>query len=660
MVAPSIADRHTTLTTSQSPHVLAADQQVRLAQVPSVIRQAISHLFACSGTDYSRIFEHLLRYATITQQLQGEQGKVAVIHISNQWQLYKSDAGWPCCYATLNTFMRILCALGILRKLPGRKEQASQYLLPLTNFVFHADAYIALERLIDPLQTKNPKVRRLAEKVRCRFTLFCPTRSPSMPVQKERVDSVLQTALTEMQHLVLHLTPGMDSGKKQQLMSHISTIMVQLYTARKVQDDSFSARVDSLAALSVSQEPVTATWQTLESATGDFGKMRVDSPDSSLAKEKSKIGASAVLLDSQQTFMLEAQANASTLDTCVQVHPGGFTDQNLPRSCANKRSQGVWGQSCSQHLPRDGSPVDSDRLNDNARKHAITNLFAAKHSAIDATAATTSVATQQQAAYRPLAAGAAQQLARFIEGHAGNFRCYIALSTRYHPQVLRAAILNMLAHSFFPDLAGELPGEVDGEITGKVGRPKKPGAWVTACCQAYAEHGIPPVMHLLLQQYSGPYSVVQQQLEARSRELSPLQFWLFWQEQLLAQQSKQALLEQAEQQAALVPELTGTQSMEEQGQTIHAGMSSIETQQLVAQINREGCTYHIRAHPCLQDGRWQVAVQIPFEEGPLTYPFSSKSAWETYFHAIRELHSRGDRLPWAASRKQAKHASTIR
>jgi len=61
-------------------------------------------------------------------------GRVATIVISNQWKLHQQDSSWPCCYATLNTFIRLLCALGIVCKVPRRKNCAATYHLPLADY----------------------------------------------------------------------------------------------------------------------------------------------------------------------------------------------------------------------------------------------------------------------------------------------------------------------------------------------------------------------------------------------------------------------------------------------------------------------------------------------------------------------------------------------
>jgi hypothetical protein len=219
-------------------------------------------------------------------------------------------------------------------------------------------------------------------------------------------------------------------------------------------------------------------------------------------------------------------------------------------------------------------------------------------------------------------------LAKFVEGNPGNFRSYITLTRKYHPQVIRAAIINMLAHTYFPDLDGDLPADVDGELTGKVGRPRKPGAWVTTCCQAYEQYGIPIVMRVLLREYVGSYNEIRQRMESLARELSPKQYWMQWQEPLLPNAEEPPVSE--------IPSLTeGSETGE--GFAVREGIPGVEVRALVDRINREGRSYGIAARPCLQGGCWEVEVELYFQGCTSIHRFHSKRQWEQYLSAIQRL-----------------------
>src|SRR2546429_7574779 len=139
--------------------------ELSIERVPLAIRQQVSTLFGQLRADYEGIFVHLLRYAHV-------QDDTAIIRIPNQWKLHQQDGTWPCCYATLNTFVRLLCATGILQQQPDGKHRPTQYLLSLTDDdTTPPGAIAALDNLIDPACTKNRRVQRLAEKVKSRMNL---------------------------------------------------------------------------------------------------------------------------------------------------------------------------------------------------------------------------------------------------------------------------------------------------------------------------------------------------------------------------------------------------------------------------------------------------------------------------------------------------------
>ncbi len=282
------------------------------------------------------------------------------------------------------------------------------------------------------------------------------------------------------------------------------------------------------------------------------------------------------------------------------------------------------------NLHFDDLGVDSGSFIDNDRDLSSKRILPENQTIVSDSAAPESTIREPRVLYRPVDARSAQVLAKFVEGHPGNFRSYITLTRKYHPQVIRAAIINMLAHTYFPDLDGDLPADVDGELTGKVGRPRKPGAWVTTCCQAYEQYGIPPVMRVLLREYAGSYNEIRQCLESLAGEVSPKHYWMHWQESLLPNAEKPPVLQS--------PSL-GEDSEVGDSNAVREGIPGDEVRALVEQINCEGRPYGISAHPCLQDGHWEVEIELYSQGRTSTYRFHSKQQWEQYFAAIQHLPS---------------------
>ncbi len=668
---------------THKPAITSSQQKSILEQVPPVIMDAISFLFSTSPTTsttctkYNHIFEHLLKYATVevhanqgsqgSQGSQGnQQGSRALLCIPNQLKLSKSDPQLPCCYATLNTFIRLLCALGILRKqTAGQEGRVVQYELPLNNdFTFQDDALLALDHLMNPQQTKNYKVRRLAEQVKNRFPLLYVSRSAMLATPsgvKEQKDAALVTALDEMHHLIFPLTRDMHVLQKGQLVSQMQSILRQLYLNCKTSPEENLTTENSLtlsSSPSSQKESFTHTDEmqccpasySTGDTNGDLSSACASTPqfiptigthsthevDSSCERGRhqaqvpmSNSGTNA----SCTSHTIQYTCLNTCLNTCRTTHP----DSNLQKSEEYVQRQQKMGDSRDENLLVENSPVDSEYYSDNDEKSSCMYFPEEKYTDIDTPRIQTNESSQQQIVYTPLDIATAQQLATFIEGHSGNFRSYIALSRRYHPQVLRAAVLNMLTHAFFPDLEGELPGEIDGELTGKVGRPRKPGAWVTSCCQAYARTGIPTVMHLLLQYYTDSYQSVQQQLEECSHEMSPLQFWMYWQEILSSTQSTQThfpCTDTQEQQAANALDDENEYMLDADN---HGNMTRSEAHQLATHINHAGRLYSMQATPRRQQNSWEVEVEIPFEDQRYLYAFRSLSEWETYFHDLCTL-----------------------
>jgi hypothetical protein len=557
-------------------------------RVPLTIRQQVSMLFGQLRADYEGIFVHLLRYAHV-------RGDTAIIRIPNQWKLHQLDGTWPCCYATLNTFVRLLCAIGILQRQPDGKHRPTQYLLPLTDYTPSPGAIAALDSLIDPACTKNRKVRHLAEKVKSRMTLLSGSRQKCVvgpdPVdsgsytaqhQVQQLLEMLEKALLYVQQLLQALGEG-TAQETQQLTAHISQVRKEYHAAHNLPENG---------------------------STGPSANI----PSTLLPLEESQSDTQAPEKDSPQH--VGTRRGDSESDNGAQSGPIAVDS----------------GLAAEENLPANHEMVDSDLAIDNVRNTVSSNSLTEDNTNVIDDQAVQSTPGRPRPLYRPIDARTACRLAEFVEGHPHNFRSYITLSQKYHPQIIRAAILNMLAHTYFPDLDGDLPAELDGELTGKIGRPKKPGAWVTSCCQAYAQHGLPPIMRLLLQIFAGSYSEVRDRMEALSRTLTPRRFWTQWQEQLLSDQLGEAS-------PAQEPSLgsDGAADRDDSTYVVLGGMSSDEVRELVDRINHEAYSYGITARPRLQNGQWEAEIELRSQTRTANYQFHSRREWEQYFAAIRQV-----------------------
>lgn len=619
--------------------------ELSVERIPLTIRQQISTLFGQLRSDYEGIFIHLLRYAHV-------QNDTAIIRIPNQWKLHQQDETWTCCYATLNTFVRLLCAVGILQRQPGGKHRPTEYHLPLTDSVIPPGIMAALDSLIDPAHTKNCKVRRLAEKVKSRMPLLSgnqhkcvsgcePVDSGSYTAQHhvQGLLEALEKALHHLQQLLQAL--GADTAQQtQQLMTHISQIKVELQATNKLPGGgSAELPADIPSTLLPLEESQTGTQAQGKNAPHYVGAKGGDSESDNMAKSRPIMVDSALAFDALPLSRSASPAQVSDMVTRES------TTHLIPSVCPDSREEQHRlgnsniikkvvdsGLAADENLPTGHQMVDSHPVIDNGRNTVSSNLLAGENTnGIDDKAAE-STPGRPRVLHRPINAGTARRLAEFVEGNLQNFPSYITLSQKYHPQVIRAAILNMLAHTYFPDLDGDLPADIDGELTGKIGRPKKPGAWVTCCCQAYAQHGLPPVMRLLLQIYTGSYNEVRERMEVLSSTLTPRRFWMQWQEQLLSDYS-------GEISPAQESSPPSEEAADRDGGThaILGGMTSSEVRELVNRINHEAHSYGITARPCLQNGRWEMEIELRSQTRTTTYQFHSQREWEQYFAAIQHV-----------------------
>jgi hypothetical protein len=582
-----------------------SDCALRVECLPLIMRRMVSTLFTDGHADYERIFLHLLRYAQADST-----GRMATLTIPNQWKLHQQDSAWPCCYATLNTFIRLLCALGILCKVPRRKNCVATYHLPLVDYKLPPDALVALDNLIDPAYTKNKRVRNLAKHVKSRLNQLSVDQQEST-VDHNQGNLDVSTTLDAMQQLISSLA-GIDAVEKQRIFNELDRARDQLQLLSGGTDGRFLLPARSGTTFSQPLQRVE------HSQLVDCGATAVDSL--SVAEGKQRGDGDAL-----QTSVVDSLGQESTDREAVLACQIEQKGQNLPLRLPKVAHMVDSG---GGNLRADDLAVDSGSFIDNDRERSSKRDVPENHRFVIDGATPESTSREPRKVYRPLGTRAAQDLAKFVEGHPGNFPAYITLSQEYHPHVLRAAIINMLAHTYFPDHDGDLPAEVDGELTGMIGRPRTPGAWVTNCCQAYAQYGIPPVMRVLLREYPGPYDVIRQCLESLARELSPKQYWMQWQESLLPHAEERSVS-----QGPSLPE----ESEIAESFAVREGVPDVEVRALVDQMNREGRPYGITASPCSQDGRWEVEVELHFQGRTSTHRFHSKREWEHYLAAIQRL-----------------------
>lgn len=627
------------------PRDLFPTGELSVERVPLTIRQQVSTLFGQLRADYEGIFVHLLRYAHV-------QDDTAIISISNQWELHQQDGTWPCCYATLNTFVRLLCAVGILQRQPGGKHRPTQYHLSLTDYVIPPDTIAALDSLIDPACTKNYRVRQLAAKVKSRMTFLCGDQQkgavgfepvyPGFHMALHHVQQLLETlekALHHVQQLLQALGEG-TTQKIQQLMTQISQVRIELHAANKLPDSGFSDPVADIPPTLLPLEGSQTDTQAKEKDAPKYAGARIVDSDSDKGAKSIPIKVDSGLVPDSQPLSPSAWSTQvsdfatceSTMHSVQSVCQSKHEEQNLLRNSDVIKKVVDFGLAADENLPADQQMVDFDPGIDNDRNTFSSNLLKGKNTNVIDDKAAESTTERPRPLHRPIDARTACMLAEFVEGHPKNFRSYITLSQKYHPQIIRAAIINMLAHTYFPDVEGDLSAELDGELTGKIGRPRKPGAWVTSCCQAYAQHGLPLVMRLLLQAYDDSYNEIRERMEVLSRTLAPKRFWTQWQEQLLADQLGKISSAQEP-----LPPSDRTADRDSSTKVVLGEMSSSEVHELVNQINHEAYSYGITARPYLQNGQWEAEIELRSQTCTSTYQFHSKREWEQYFTAIQTI-----------------------
>ena len=610
-------------------------QRVQVAQLPSVIREVIFKLLVGQGLDAEkcgRILEQLLRYARVWQRSMEEGGDVAVISIGNLLLLHKRDRWTCCCYQTANTFIRLLCALQLLRKHRG-PGGATEYYLPLAEgFVFQPDddMLTALGRLSDPAQTKNQRVRYKAADVKSRLLLlYASSRVGDQPQVGQAQDAELadltgkmRDALAQVEGL-LRSVGKLEGRTRKQVMAGIGSVLVEL-----LQDVRKSTHV---------VDSWTSGW-------GFTGKPGVDSVDS---RRTGKTGKRLA-----RTF--DGQRESTEL-----VDSAGTQAQNLPPGADAERAAGEPGEAgragepAPRNLPKSAAAVDSGAPIDNGNNifsntslssspPPKNNLITPDKSPVIDSADAHKSKRQVMPGCLKFSMGEARDLARDVEHNDGrNFPAYIVLSTTCTRQAIRAAVVNMLAHRYFPDHDGSRDGELDGEITGKWGVPKRPGAWVTDLARAYQQSGIPRVMELLLSCFvsrdgeRSPYSYqrIEQLLKDQAQRTSPEEFWYGLQHELCNQEAAEA-----EGQAR-----DGADPAQEGG-----GMSAEAAGRLSERMEREGAPYAIAGRPRLQGNAWVVELMVANSAGGsregvagdvFTGVLHTEQEWLDYINLVQELES---------------------
>lgn len=614
-------------------------QRVLVAQLPAAVRQAICTLLVGQGLDAQkceRILEQLLRYARVWQRSLEEGGDVAVISIGNLLQVHKRDRWTCCCYQTANTFIRLLCALHLLRRHRG-PGGVTEYYLPLAeDFAFQPDddMLTALGRLCDPAQTKNKRVRGKAADVKSRLLLLYASSSTlhaqshaeeAEDAELANLTGKLRDALAQVDRL-LHSIGKLEGRTRNQVMAGIGTVLGELFQNVK------------------KSTHVVDSWASGEDLVGKPGVDSVDSRRSGKAARTSKgERESTAVVDSapglKQNPPLVTGAEKAAGEAGEAGREGEDTLQNLPTSVAAVDS---------------GTPIDNDNTlftnktpSSSPPPKKNTTDTTDESSVIDSTG-DRKAKLQVKPGCLKFTMGEARDLARDVEHNRGdNFPAYIALSATCTRQVIRAAVVNMLAHRYFPDLDGSRDADLDGEVTGKWGVPRRPGAWVTDQARAYQQSGIPRVMELLLSCFVGregecsPYSYqrIEQQLRDLAQRKTPDEFWYSLQQELCDQEAANG---RAAAEDGAAPTAAGSPAQAGEG------MTADEARRLSERVEREGAPFEIAGRPRLQDNIWVVELLVAnVAEGSgggvagdvFTGVLRTEQEWLDYINLVRELES---------------------
>jgi hypothetical protein len=599
---------------------------LQATHLPRSIRESIIRLLSGPGLDAAKcllILDQLLHYAKVWRRPLDEGGDVAVIQIPNLLKLHRRDQ-WPCCYQTANTFLRILCALGILQKQRG-VGGATEYLLSLEpDCVFQpsTDALVALDSLSNPSRTLNKRVRDKASDVKRRLLLSFSFSTLDKPVPTDAKLGVLPLQTKKMRSALQRVdsllrASYVDESTKLKLLVEIGTVLVEL-----LQGSASLPSVDSLS--------------SIVQATARQVRDQVDSGWQPGAKRSETVHHRC----ESTTAVDSTSKQCSIPQTGAEPHEAHSAPQNLHASLLEVDS----------HTCIDNETITLDSLSSPLPLPTKTDRKEKKRD-LDIDSRDAGANTQKQlSGCKRFTPREARLLAQFVEETDRNFPAYIGLSLVCSRQVIRAAVVNMLAHSSFPDSDGTLDGFVDGEITGKWGRPQRPGAWVTSLAKAYQQHGIPPVMQLLvrcLEEGDEPFTyqrVKHYFLELQQQQhVTPQQFWDALQQLLCEQEASSP----RDQESCTQETAVSSAGQREEAALGCTGMTAEEARSLVDQINQDGRPYGITAGMrSIGMGGWVIDMRVSLAAGEqpnvgadrvITMEVHSTSEWLTYFLPMREL-----------------------
>ncbi len=310
-----------------------------------------------------------------------------------------------------------------------------------------------------------------------------------------------------------------------------------------------------------------------------------------------------------------------------------LTSQNRPG--AQQHS----GQTITPHLTsRSQSPifasnqVVADKVGDcepriDSDSNISSNISSKKGNDIEATP----LFAFQPDDYQRLNARDARDLAIVVEQRPEAFRAYIDLSKRCSQTAIRAAVINMLTHTYFPDETGTMDASQDGNMSNGWGRPENPGKWVFSNSKLYGQQGIPEVMRVLLTRCEGlSYQDIERDLKALlKRGFSPAQFW--------AQVQAEVAHADAERLLDAQPEAHPT---EEQDAPARGSLTSRDALAIVERINREGSAYGITAHVRPQPGkRFEVEMMQEVNGKVVSVPkeVRCEDDWAAYLALLEEV-----------------------
>jgi hypothetical protein len=632
---------------------------------------------------------HLLRFASIVQFsffADTELSDFAKISIPNiaaicASRAKKAHSGWPWCYDTTTKYLKLLIAAGILIT---RNDEPGIYYLPLNEYTLlpeYADQHI------EQLASARPKVSKSAAFRRA--TIHCTLQGTPLSLSPEetmvdfpksetfmvdfdaaqRTLKKISTVIRRSQHITLSPQAEVDLLHilKEDLPHLLKKNDGRFFKSQEQGKNRCFPKMESGSAskghlVDASYESPNKGYivDTLQTNETDHYKaeMLIQSPKISCEAElvfheegenllcnlsslpqppKAEPSVKAEWTKCQEEKESEIQLPRKLQE--IQSKPNLLTPKHTEYKQSGKSTINEMNLLKTVEVVDSASPIDIDNSNINIISHSER---------IDIDSQKLPIVPTDIC---QLNVHEARQLADFVEQKPGNFPNFISLSKQFSPVVIRAAVVNMVVHTIFPDETGTLTGEQDGVLTKAWGRPSNPGKWVWASCRAYQQQGVPAVMNWLLKRYEGrSYREIQHDLHALERRMTPRQFWAVAGQRLCQADAENVLEEVQEAQkndAANTPrevqekgyleELTLPVGVEAGHYTPH-GMSSWEALQLVKRIEDDGRIHQIvaQAEP-LPGGRYQVVMHQTIRGRSIRIPKAMvcNEDWTKYIGDLR-------------------------